>query len=97
MIRIRANGEGLEEVVLKNDESMKEDIKRDCKKSGTIPLQLNDFGATTTDKQQFWMKSNLITFKCCTLNIDILSQWIFLIMFILFNICYWFYYLKLHH
>ena len=91
-----ANGEPLEEVVLKNDESIKENMTRDCKKSGIIKPQFNDLGATMTDKQQFWMKSNLIVFKCCTMNIDILSQWIFLIMFILFNICYWLYYLKLH-
>ena len=96
MIRIRANGEGLEEVVLKNEDSIKEGPKRDCKNSGTIPHQFNDLSVTSTDKQQFWMKSNLIAFNCCTLNIDILSQWIFLIMFILFNICYWSYYLKLH-
>ena len=92
----RANGEPLEEVVLKNDESIKENMKRDCIKSGIIPPQFTDLDATMTDKQQFWMKSNLIVFKCCTLNIDILSQWIFLIMFILFNICYWLYYLKLY-
>ena len=96
MKQTRANQEGLEEIVLKNDERIKEGNTRACKKSGTIPLQINDLGVSMTDKQQFWMKSNVIAFKCCSLNIDILSQWIFLIMFIVFNICYWFYYLKLH-
>ena len=45
------------------------------------------------EKQNYWSRCNIIRFKYCTLNIDSVSQFLFLFVFILFNIMYWCYYL----
>ena len=57
--------------------------------------QIMEMNSKKIEKQHFWNKSHILDLKCCTLNIDIFSQWLFLFMFTLFNIIYWFYYLKI--
>ena len=59
--------------------------------------QVIDLNSKKMEQQQFWTKSHIINFNCCTLNIDVISQWLFLFMFGLFNALYWTHYLKFIH
>ena len=72
----------IEEVKTKSDQTDEEDVINDG----------NNSGAKGIKKQRLWIESNIIKFKRCNLNIDILSQWIFFFAFVLFNIFYWIYY-----
>ena len=57
--------------------------------------QLMEMNCKEIEKQNFWIKSHIIDCKCCLFNIDIVSQWFFLLMFTIFNLIYWMYYLKI--
>ena len=88
--------ETLEEEMLNNETNDKENGKQEFNIFERRQFQLNEWNGRKIEKQKFWVKSHIIDCKCCRLNVDILSQWIFFVMFMLFNACYWIYYLKLY-
>ncbi len=87
--------ETLEEESLRCSRNKEENME--CNMFQRRQHQIMEVNSKKMEKQQFWTKSHIIRFKCCTLNIDLFSQWLFLSMFILFNILYWFHYLRLFH
>ena len=86
--------ETVDEELSNNDASNADEVKTEFNIFERRQLQLNDGGKI--DKQRFWVKSHIIDCKCCTLNVDVFSQWTLFLMFLLFNLCYWCYYLKLY-
>jgi hypothetical protein len=87
--------ETLEEEALKS--TTKENNQEQCNMFERRQQQVVELNSKKMEQQKFWTKSHIINFKCCTLNIDVFSQWLFLSMFTLFNLLYWSHYLKFVH
>ena len=92
--QFQTKGKIFEDHELKKDESGKENWD-ECNVFERRRLPSKEWDGRNVEKQKFWFKSNIIDFKCCTLDIDILSQWTFFLTFVIFNVCYWCLYLKL--
>ena len=88
--------ETVEEELFNNEASNTDEVKMEFNIFERRQLQLNEWNGRKIEKQRFCAKSHIIDCKCCTLNVDVFSQWTFFLMFLLFNLCYWCYYLKLY-
>ena len=88
--------ETMEEEILNNEANNQDDVKTQCNIFERRQFQLNEWNGRKMEKQKFWVKSHIIDCKCCRLNVDVFSQWTFFLMFFVFNICYWFHYLRLY-